>query len=78
MTATLAAMPKKRTDPVPADTGARKTTSVRIDDDLVTKLNHIATHRGVSVSEIISPHLRPFVERLYADTVREMADKLED
>lgn len=65
---------KPTADQVP--TPIQGTETVRIDRDLSRKLTIIAIRRGISVAELISPHLRPWVEDLYRKTVGEMASEL--
>lgn len=48
------------------------TDAVRIESDLARMLAIISAATGRSIAEIISPQLRPFVERLYDETVTKL------
>ncbi len=57
------------------------TGQIRIEPDLVRKIAFISIARGVPMTDIVSPILRPHIERLYAEALRALgreADPQED
>lgn len=57
--------------------GSGGTDTVRIASDLAEKLTLISIRRKVSVSDLLSPHVREWVEELYRQTVREMHSEIQ-
>jgi hypothetical protein len=49
-----------------------KTAVVRVESDLARMLNIISTATGEDVSDILSPYIRPFVEKRYAEVVQQL------
>jgi hypothetical protein len=75
MSVTLERMGRKRKDSDPPPEPAKRTTSViRIETDLARKLAIISTARNMDVTDIVSPLIRPQVERLYAEVVKELGE----
>lgn len=75
MVATLGRMGRKKpkaSDDAPA--AAKKVTKpIRVDDDLARKLAIISNVSGDDVSDIVSPLIRPHIERMYAEAVERLA-----
>lgn len=69
---TLTRMGRKRTKADATAGDQKKTGIVRVDADLVRKLSIISTATGQEVKDIVSPVLRPHIERLYADVVKQL------
>lgn len=63
---------RKKTEPAEPDSPGKKpgTDVIRVEADLAYKLGIIVSIMGGNVSEIVSPHLRPLIERLYAEAIR--------
>jgi hypothetical protein len=75
--ATLAPMARKpRNAGKTPDSPGPGTTPVRIAADLARMLSIIATALGKDVSEILSPHIRPFVEAQYAEVVKQLGREI--
>ena len=72
MGATLAAMPRKPKKKADGQEARPATDVVRIEADLARKVSIIATVTGTSVSDLLSPHLRPFIEREFAKAVQKL------
>lgn len=77
MTVTLRRMAKKQPRPE-RSAPAKRTDTVRIETDLAHKLTIISIQRKVAVSDLLSPHIREWVERLYRDTVKQMHQEIGD
>jgi predicted HicB family RNase H-like nuclease len=77
MIATLNNMAKKTTPQPPAEAERKGTETVRIDKDLARMLTVISIRQGKSVSDILSPHIRAWVQSQYEATVRQMHQELE-
>jgi hypothetical protein len=54
------------------------TAVVRVEADLAQKLKHISAHTNEDVSDIISPQLRPFIERRYAEVLRHLCKEVKE
>ncbi len=78
MTDILARMAKSKKSPEEAPEPTPGTGTVRIDADLARMLTVISIRRGESVAELLSPHIRSWVERLYKEVVQEMHDEITD
>ena len=50
----------------------RNDISVKLDRAVVGKAKMVATHRGVSVAELLSEAVRPVIDRAYAAMLREL------
>jgi hypothetical protein len=74
--ATLDRMPRKPKNQ-PAEQPKPSTGVVRLEADLVRMLNIISTATGQDVSEILSPQVRAFVERRYAEVVQQLGREIE-
>jgi hypothetical protein len=72
MIATLTPMAKKQTPAPPANAERKGTETVRIEKDLAGMLTVISIKRKKSVSDILSPQIRSWVEAEYAAVVDEM------
>jgi hypothetical protein len=83
-TATLPRMARKKSNQKQTQQGpqgeqARPGTSViRVESDLVRMLGIIATATGAEVSAIVSPLIRPAVERRYAEVIQQLYGELPD
>jgi hypothetical protein len=53
-----------------------KTDTVRIEADLAEMATIVAIRKKIAVSDLISPHLRPFLEAEYASTVKAMNSEI--
>jgi len=77
---TLVSVPRRKKPETesagPAVQSGTETETVRIDKRLARMLTMIAIRRGVSVSDLLTPQIRPWVEELYRKTVLEMASEL--
>lgn len=71
--ATLGHMPRKLTQNEPSQ---NKTTAVRIQADLARMLGIISKATNEDVSDILSPQIRSFVERRYAEVVRQLGKEV--
>lgn len=72
-TVTLPDMPRRKKsipDVPPAESA--KTDTLRVDEDLAKMVTIISIRRDVSASKIVSPLLRPLIEKLFAEVVDEM------
>jgi hypothetical protein len=71
---TIEGMPRRReqTSTEEANEGRRKSAPVRIDADLAEMLAHISLRRKKNVSDILSPHIRAWVEGMYKEVLDEM------
>lgn len=81
MATTLALMPRKKKQQSETEsTEAVGTSLIRVDADLAEMLGIIAARkkRQFSIAAFVSPIIRPHVAKLYAELVREMANKLTD
>jgi hypothetical protein len=75
--ATLPRMPRRAKKPDSAQEAPRPgTTTVRIAADLARMLSIISSALGEDVSEILSPHIRPFVEARYAEVVKQLGQEI--
>jgi hypothetical protein len=66
-------MAKKAKRETSGQEGRPPTDTVRIEADLARKASIIATVTGTSVSDLLSPVLRPFIEREFAKAVDKLA-----
>jgi predicted HicB family RNase H-like nuclease len=73
---TVAVMPRKSKVTDKPATQKQGTDTVRVERDLAEMATIVAIRRKISVSELISPHLRPFIEAEYASEVKEMNKQL--
>jgi hypothetical protein len=74
-------MPRKsRGEPSRGEPGKPKSTTdvVRVEADLAKMANVIATVEGISVSDLISPHLRPFLKKRFAEAVEKLRKQQEE
>ena len=70
------ARPKRKTTE-PAPTGGGKTETIRVEQDLAQMATIVSIKRGITVGELVSPVLRPFLEEEYRKTVRKMNSELD-
>ena len=74
--ATIARMGKRKAAAGSTDDAKKPPTDViRVEADLAYKLGVIASIEQTNVSEIVSPHLRQFVEKRYAEALRKAAEQ---
>jgi hypothetical protein len=50
----------------------RDDVAVKVDRAVVGKAKMIATHRGISVAELLSDAARPVIDKAYAQMLREL------
>jgi len=74
-TATLPRMGKKKSPEQPTPS-KQPTDVVRVEADLARMLAIISTATGESISDIISPILRPLVSRRYEEVVRQLGEEV--
>ena len=64
---------RKNADPAPAEAGGTKNTGlIRVEPDIAQMLAIIAAVTGESIKDIVSPALRPFVEKRYAEAKKQL------
>jgi hypothetical protein len=69
-------MPRKTSKPAAQLPGRRPTAVVRVEADLARMLSIISTATGEDISDILSPQIRPFVERRYAEVVQKLGQEI--
>lgn len=72
MQATIAVMPRRKKSDLTVDETSSKSDTIRVEGDIAYMATIVATRRKISVSELVSPHLRPFIQTEYAKEVKAM------
>lgn len=56
----------------------RRTAPVQIDRELARRAAVVATHMGITQSELLSPRLAQFINTMYRKVVSEMGDEAQE